>query len=79
MSVHRGEEEGGGGVYTPTERRTATVCELRDRALIMARGGGGGATKQQGGQLKFYPYKRKGGRIFCSHAKGCGGGGGERL
>ena len=63
-----------GAVYTPTERRTATVCELRDRALIMARGSGG--YKTTGGGGKFYPYKRKGGRFFVAMLKGVGGGGG---
>ena len=27
-------------------------------------GGGGGATKRKGGQVKFYPYKERGRKMF---------------
>ena len=41
-----------------------TVGALRDRSLIIGRGGGGGgATKWEGGggQVKFYPYEKAAG------------------
>ena len=33
--------------------------DIRDRSLIT--GGGGGATKWEGGHVKFYPSKKRGG------------------
>ena len=57
----------------------ACLARLRDWSLIMGRGGGGagyksgvggGATKREGGgHVKFYPYKKGGGKSF-SHAEG---------
>ena len=35
---------------------------------MMGRGGGGYKT-EGGGQVKFYPYKKGGGRKSCSHAE----------
>ena len=42
---------------------------LRDWSLMTGRGG---ATKWEGGHVRFYPYKKGGGKRF-SHAEGGGG------
>ena len=42
---------------------------LRDRSLLIGRGGGGGY-KISGGGVKFYPYKKAGVRKRVSHGVG---------
>ena len=46
--------------------------QVRDRSVITGGGGGGATEREGGGQVKFNPYRKRGGKRF-RHAEGGGG------
>ena len=75
-------------MYASVKTRSPARCKERRKIVSVARHWGlrlvtnyregGGATKQEGGQVKFYPYEKGDGKSF-SHAEGGGGGGGHNM